>query len=140
MPGRSNRTTGRRGSSASTNGWNSSRLTPMPLHSSSGVQPGVPSRTETRRARPPTVMIRIRSGEDWSAVIDVGSGRVADRPQPAAAEFGGGRLLLAPALGPPARVVRPPGAVAGPRLAQPLLRIARALIGLLGAGLLVAGR
>src|SRR5580700_6991333 len=60
MPGMSNRMTGRRGSRASTNGWNSSRLTPMPLHSSSGGQPGVPSRTATRMARPPTVRILIR--------------------------------------------------------------------------------
>jgi hypothetical protein len=61
MPGMSNRMTGRRGSRASTNGWSSSRLTPIPLHSSNGGQPGVPSRTETRRARPPTVTILIRS-------------------------------------------------------------------------------
>ena len=35
-PGTSNRTTPRSGSSASTSGWSASRLTPMPLHSSSG--------------------------------------------------------------------------------------------------------
>ena len=62
MPGMSNRMTGRRGSSASTNGWNSSRLAPMPLHSSSGGQPAVPSRTETRMVRPPTAKTLIRSG------------------------------------------------------------------------------
>src|ERR1700759_2651129 len=59
MPGMSNRMTGRCGSSASTNGWNSSRLTPMPLHSSKGGRPGAPSRTATRMARPPTVSILI---------------------------------------------------------------------------------
>src|ERR1700722_13849413 len=62
MPGMSNRMTGRRGSSTSTNGWNSSRLAPMPLHSSSGVQPAVPSRTETRMVRLPTARTLIRSG------------------------------------------------------------------------------
>ena len=43
MPGMSNRMIARRRSSASTNGWNSSRRAPMPLHSSSGGQSGFPS-------------------------------------------------------------------------------------------------
>src|ERR1700730_2989615 len=138
----SNRTTGRRGSSASTNGWSASRLAPMPWHSSSGAQPGFPARTETRMARPPTVRILIRSPgparRGVSMVTDVGSGRVADRRQPAATGLGRGRLLLAAALGQPARVVRPPGPVAGLGTAQPLLGIFRALLGHLVPGLVVA--
>src|SRR6516164_5289937 len=63
MPGMSNRMTPRRESSASTNGWSSSRLTPMPLHRSSGGKPGVPSLTATRIARPPTLRTRIRSAD-----------------------------------------------------------------------------
>src|SRR5260370_6595854 len=67
-------------------------------------------------ARPPTVMILIRSPgparRDVSMVVDVGSGRVADRRQPAATGLGRGGLLLTAALGQPARVVRPPGACA----------------------------
>src|SRR6266566_7929340 len=165
MPGMSNRMTGRRGSSASTNGWNSSRLAPMPLHSSSGGRPGAPSRTETRMARPPIVRILIRSGGParrsrprarpradparssptgpgrvGSMVIDIGSWRLGDRHQPAATQFPGGGLVLAAALGQPARVVRPPGPVAGLRAAQPLLGILRALLGHLVPGLLVARR
>src|SRR5580700_4844189 len=138
----SNRMTGRRGSRASTNGWNSSRLAPMPLHSSSGGQPGVPSRTATRMARPPTVRTLIRAADparrDASMVIDIRSRRVADRGQAAAAQFVRSGLFLPAALGQPARVVRPPGAVAGLRAAQPLLRILRALLGHLVPGLLVS--
>src|SRR5579862_1340235 len=168
MPGMSNRMTGRRGSSASTNGWNSSRLTPMPLHSSSGGQPAAPGRTETRMARPLTVRIRIRSADPWgptrrsrpstrpspepapsspagsaaggSTVIDIGSRRLRDRRQPAAAQFPGRDLLLAAALGQPARIVRPPGPMAGLRDPQPFLRVFRALLGHLVPGLLVARR
>src|SRR5580692_1518822 len=168
IPGMSNRITGRRGSRASTNGWNSSRLAPMPLHSSSGGQPAAPSRTETRRPRPPTVRVLIRSagpvapprrrrpsirsrpdrgrsspvgpGPDVSMVVDIRAGRFADRCQPGAAQFRGCGLLFPAAFGQPARVVRPPGSVAGLRPAQPLLRVFRALLGYLVAGLLVAGR
>src|ERR1700761_373754 len=156
--------TGRRGSTASTNGWRGSRLTPMPFDSSNGGQPGFPSRTETRRVRPPTVSILIRSGRpafrrprtpprpdpgrsssagpglDWSTVIDVRSGRVADRHQPAAAEFCGRGLLLTAAFGQPPRVVRPPGPVAGLRAAQPLLGVFRALLSQLVPGLVVVRR
>src|SRR6266568_4651163 len=168
IPGMSNRMTGRRGSSASTNGWNSSRLIPMPLHSSSGGQPGVPSRTEMRMARPPIVRILIRSGglsgparrsrprtrpradparsspaspgRVGSMVIDIGSWRLGDWHQPAAAQFRGGGPLLPAAFGQPARVVRPPGPVAGLGQAQPLLGVFRALLGHLVPGLLVARR
>src|SRR5579871_4406132 len=155
MPGMSNRITPRRGSSASTNGSSSSRLAPMPLHSSSGGRPGVPSRTATRMARPAAVMLLIRSADsartsrprtaraspdrsrpspagraqEMSMVIHVGSRRIADRRKTAAAQFIGRRLLLTAVLGQPARVVRPPGAVTGLRAAQPLLRIVRALLG-----------
>src|SRR5215467_10728821 len=147
-PGMSNRMTERRGSIASTNGWSSSRLAPMPLHSSSGGQSGFPSRTETRMVRPPTVRFLIRSGGPvfrrrlmtWSMVIDIGTRRIADRCQPAAAQLPGGGLLLPAAFGQPARVVRPPGPVAGLRQAQPLLGVFRALLGLLVPGLLVARR
>src|SRR5580692_8802421 len=165
-PGMSNRITGRRGSSESMNGWNNSRLAPMPLQSSSGGRPASPSRTETRMARPPIVTILIRSagparrsrfrsarprpgprrsspggsGRGASPVIDVGPGRIADRHQAAAAGFGRGVLLLAAAFGQPAGVVRPPGAVTGFGLAQPLIRIRRAFPGYLIAGLLVARR
>src|SRR5580704_13210781 len=153
-PGMSNRMTGRRGSSASTNGWNSSRLAPRPLHSSSGGQPGVPSRTATRRARPPTVRIlilpagparrsrpRIRPrpdpgrsfpagpGPGVSMVVNIRAGGFADRLQPAAAQFRWRGLLVAAAFGQPVRVVRPPGPVAGLRPAQPLLGVFRALLG-----------
>src|SRR5580693_595420 len=174
-PGMSNRITGRRGSSTSTNGCSSSRLTPMPLHSSSGGQPGSPSRTETRSDRPPIDRILIRveasafrdrpgiqprradrrpfpagpcpagsfpAGSDpgWSAVIDVRSRRLADRQQPAAAEFGRrGGLLPAP-LGQPARVVRPPASLPALGLPQELLRILRAVARELVLGLGVAGR
>src|SRR5580704_1156356 len=165
IPGMSNRMTGRRGSSASTNGWNNSRLAPMPLHSSSGGQPGVPSRTATRRPRPPTVTIRIRSagptrrsrpsirprpdpersprpgaGSDVSMVVNIRAGSFADRLQPAAAQVRGRGLLLSAALGQPVRVVRPPGPVTGLRPAQPLLGVFGALLGDLVAGLGVAGR
>src|SRR6185312_6836108 len=171
MPGMSNRMTGRRGSSASMNGWNSSRLTPMPLHSSKGGRPGAPSRTATRMARPPIVRILIRSGglsgppvptrrsrprarpradparsssagpgRVGSMVIDIGSWRLGDRHQPAATQFPRGGLVLAAALGQPARVVRPPGPVQGLGMAQPLLGIFRALLGHLVPGLLVARR
>src|SRR5690348_865527 len=148
MPGRSNRMTGRRGSSASTNGWSSSRLAPMPLHNSSGGQSGFPSRTETRRVRPPTVRFLIRSGGaafrrrpgTRSMVIDVGSGRVADRRQAATTQFRGRGLLLAAPFGQPVRVVRPPGPVAGLRVTEPFLRILRELLGQLVPGLLIAGR
>src|SRR5260370_36343216 len=161
----SNRMTGRRGSSASTNGWNSSRLPPMPLHSSSGGRPGVPSRTETRMARPPTVRILIRPadpgrrsrprtrpradparsspagpGRGGSMVIDIRSRRGADRGQAAAAQFVGSGLVLAAAFGQPVRVIRPPGPGAGLRDPQPLLWILRALLGHLVPGLVVAGR
>src|SRR3954452_5703772 len=150
-PGRSNRMMVRRGSSASTNGWSTSRLAPMPVHSSSGGQSRVPSRTETRMARPPTVKILIRWGGFWgparrsrprtrSMVIDIGSGRVADRRQPAAAQFPGGGLLLAAAIGQPVRVVGPPGSVARLRTTQPLLGVLRGLLGQLVPGLLVARR
>src|SRR5215468_5408147 len=59
MPGRSNRITSRRGSSASTNGWRTSRLAPMPLHSSNGGHAGSPGRTSTRRTRPRTVSVLV---------------------------------------------------------------------------------
>jgi hypothetical protein len=58
-PGTSNRTTLRRGSSASTKGCSTSRLAPMPFMSSNGGTDGsVPGRTETRRVRRPTVTDR----------------------------------------------------------------------------------
>src|SRR5260370_12907634 len=95
-------------------------------------------------ARPPTVMILIRSPgparRDVSMVVDVGSGRVADRRQPAATGLGRGGLLLTAALGQPARVVRPPGAVRGLRVPEPFLRIRRAFLGHLVPSLLVPGR
>src|SRR5580698_7279223 len=164
-PGMSNRITGRWGSSASTNGWRSSRLTPMPLHSSSGGAPVVPSRAETRRARPPTVMTRIRSGFGalrrprttrprpvlarpspggaglaGSVVIDIGAWSVANRQQPAAAQLRGCGFFLPAPFGQPADVVRPPGPLAGLRAAQPVLRVFRALLPALVPGLFVAWR
>src|ERR1700733_1041240 len=164
-PGMSNRMTGRRGSSSSTNGWNISRLAPMPLHSSSGGQPAAPSRTETRRARPPTVRSLIRSagatrrsrpsirprpdpersvpvgsGSEVLMVVNIRARSFADGLQPAAAQFRGRGLLVPAALGQPVRVVRPPGPVAGLGPAQPLLRVFRALLGELVTGLFVAGR
>ena len=57
MPGMSNRMTPRRGSSASTNGWNSSKRPPIPFHSNSGGRPGFPSRVATRSTRLPAVSI-----------------------------------------------------------------------------------
>src|SRR5215467_1033304 len=166
MPGMSNRMTPRRGSSASTNGWSSSRLAPMPLHRSSGGRPGVPSRTATRMARPPTLRTRIRSadsarssrprtararpdrgrsfpagrGQEMLMVIDVCSRRVTDRRQAAAAELIRGRLLLPTVLGQPARVVRPPGAVTRLRAPEPVLRILRAVLGHLVSRLVVPRR
>src|ERR1700722_15486189 len=162
-PGMSNRMTGRRGSSSSTNGWSSSRLAPIPLHNSNGVQPAAPSRTETRRARPPTVRTRIRSlgparrsrrrtrptpdpvrsspddpGRDSSAVIDIGPWGIADWRQSGTPQLLGRGLLFSAALGPPVRVVRPPGSGAGLREVQPLLGVFRALFGYLVPGLLVA--
>src|ERR1700729_1407875 len=137
----------------------------MPLHSSKGGHSGAPSRTATRMVRPPIRRIRIRSagpgrrsrlrtpprpdagrsspagpGRDASMVIDVGSRRVADRRQPAAAGLAGGGLLLPAALGQPARVVRPPGAATGLRVPEPPLRILRGVLGHLVAGLVVSGR
>src|SRR5271154_255900 len=151
MPGRSKRMTGRRGSRASTKGWSSSRLTPMPLQSRIGGQPLAPSRTETRRLREPTARIRIRSGlgfgfrsalrrRSGSVVIDIGPRCVADRPQPATAQFGGRGLLVAAALGQPGRVVQPPGARAGLGGAEPFLGVFRAVRSELVPGFLVAGR
>src|SRR6516164_3423244 len=166
MPGMSNRIIPRRGSSASTNGWRSSRLAPMPLHRSSGGRPGVPSRTATPMARPPVLRFLIRSAgparskrrrtaggrpnpgrsfpADWgqamSMVINVGSGRVADRRQTAAAGLARGLLLLTAALGQPARVVRPPGAMTGLRVPEPLLRVPRMILGHLVSRLVVSGR
>src|SRR5580658_6903067 len=164
-PGMSNRMTGRRGSSASTNGWNNSRLAPMPLHSSSGGQPAVPSRTETRTVRPPTDRFRIRSGgpaprsrpsirpspdpgrsspvgsgRAGSMVVNIRARRFADRHQPAAAQVGGRGFLFPATFGQPVRVVRPPRPVQGLRSAQPLLRVLRAVLGHLVPGLVVAGR
>src|SRR6266487_1540969 len=164
MPGMSNRMTPRRGSSASTNGWSSSRLAPMPLHRSSGGRPGVPSRAATRTARPPAVRLLIRSadsarsrrrptrarpvpgrsfpagrGQDMSMVIDVCSRRVADRRQTAAAGLIRGRLLLTTVLGQPARVVRPPGADTGLCAPEPVLRIRRVVLGHLVSRLVVSG-
>src|SRR6266568_4418569 len=166
MPGISNRMTPRRGSSASTNGWSSSRLAPMPLHRSSGGRPRAPSRTATRMARPPAVRLLIRSadsarssrprmnrvrpdparsfpvgrGQDMSMVIDVGSRRVADLRQTATAGLIRGRLLLTTVLGQPARVVRPPGAVTGLCAPEPILRILRAVLGHLVSRLVISGR
>ena len=130
-----------------------------------GGRPGVPSRTATRIERPPTLRILIRSAgpprrrrpsirprpdsgrssppgpaRDGSMVVNIRSRRVADRLQPAAAQFSGRGLLVAAALGQPVRVVRPPGPVAGLRPEQPLLGIFRALLGHLVAGLGVVGR
>src|SRR6266568_387941 len=166
MPGMSNRMTPRRGSSASTNGCSSSRLAPMPLHRSSGGRPGVPSRTATRIARPPTLRIRIRSpgparnsrarraragpvpgrsfrvgrGQDMSMVIDICSRRVADLRQTATAGLIRGRLLLTTVLGQPAREVRPPGAVTGLCAPEPVLRILRIVLGHLVPRLVISGR
>src|SRR5690242_16351169 len=166
IPGMSNRMTPRRGSSASTNGWSSSRLTPMPLHRSSGGQPGVPSRTATRMARPPTLRLLIRSadsatssrrrtaqampargrslpagqGQDMSMVMDVRSRRVADRRQTATAELIRGRLLLTGPLGQPGREVRPPGAGAGLCAPEPVLRVLRTVLGHLVSRLVVSRR
>src|SRR3984885_4172754 len=165
-PGVSKRMTVRRGSSALTNGSNSSRLTPMPLHSSSGGQLDVPSRTDTRMARPPAFTILIRSaglarrsrlrtararpapgrsfpaapGWDVSMVIDICSRGVADRHQPGTAGLVRGRLLVTAALGEPARIVRPPGAVTGLRAPEPFLGIFRGLLRHLESRLLVSRR
>src|SRR6266567_776094 len=163
MPGMSNRMTPRRGSSASTNGWSSSRLAPMPLHRSSGGRPGSPSRTATRMVRPPTLRFRIRPADsasssrartalarpdreryfpagrdqEMSMVIDVWSRRIADRRQTAPAELVRGRLLVTAVLGQPARVVRPPGTVAGLRAPEPVLRVLRVILGHLVSRLVV---
>src|SRR6185437_3124432 len=165
MPGMSNRITPHRGSSASTNGWSNSRLAPMPLHRGSGGRPGVPSRTATRMVRPPTVRLLIRSadsarsnrprtararpdrgrsfpadGQGTSMVIHVCSRRVADRRQPTTAQLIRGRHLLTAVLGQPAREVRPPGAMTGLRVAEPVLRVLRVVLGHLVPRLVVSGR
>src|SRR6516165_4874393 len=163
IPGMSNRMTPRRRSSASTNGWSSSRLAPMPLHRSSGGRPPVPSRTATRMTRPPAVRLLIRSadsalssrrratlatpapkrsgrGQDMSMVMDVCSRRVTDLRQTATAELIRGRLLLTAALGQPARVVRPPRAGAGLCAPEPIFRVLRAVLGHLVSRLVVSGR
>src|SRR3984957_14772107 len=165
MPGMSNRMTGRLGSRASANGCSSSRLTPMPLHSSSGGQPGAPGRTDPRMARPPTLRILICSagpprcgrlrtgpgpgpalpspagpGPGWSVVIDVCARGITSRLESGAAGLRGRGPLIPAALGQPARVVRPPGPVTGLGLAQPFLRVLRAVPGYLVPRLVVARR
>ncbi len=58
VPGTSKRTTSMAGSRASTKGWSTSRLTPIPFTSSSGVRVPFPERMATRRRCPLTVMVR----------------------------------------------------------------------------------
>ena len=104
------------------------RQDPHPLGRPGGSGP-TRRRPRTRPRADPARSSAAGPGRVGSMVIDIGSRRVADRRQPAAAQFRGGGLLLAAALGQPARVVRPPGPVAGLRQAQPLLGVLRALLG-----------
>src|SRR5262249_38670203 len=100
---------------------------------------------EVRAERLPEMPAR-HLGHPWlpsavrSVVVDVCPRRLADRHPPASARLAGRGLLLAAAPCQPARVVRPPGARAGPRAPDPLLRILRTLLGHLVAGLLVSWR
>src|SRR5712664_2039888 len=87
------------------------------------------SRPRTRPRADPARSSLAGPGRGGSMVIDIRSWRVADRHQPAAARFPGRGLVLAAALGEPARVIGPPGPVAGLRATQPLLGVLRALLG-----------
>src|SRR5579859_7821885 len=59
VPGTSKRMTSMAGSRASTKDWSTSRLTPIPFMSSSGVRVPFPERVATRRCCPLTVMVRV---------------------------------------------------------------------------------
>src|SRR6266508_122313 len=130
-PGTSKRITSRSGSRASTSGCSTSKLAPMPQHSSSGVRSPSPGRTSYRIFCPWTV----RSG-----IAHVAPGSGLERVQPGAAERVRRRLPRTAALAQPRGVVRPPGTRLRGRCLEPDVRVRRVLVVGLERRLRVPGR
>src|SRR6266446_1916610 len=145
VPGTSKRMTSMAGSRASTKGWSTSRLTPIPLISSSGVRVPSPFRMATRRRCPLTVMGRVSAcgllvsdGMDHPFSLHmtrkelnrlrlehVGAGCRYSRLILGATQFSWCGLLLSGALAQPVSPILPPGACAFLRTGLPLLGISR---------------
>src|SRR4051812_44231182 len=98
----------RRRSSASTKGWSTSRLAPMPFISSSGgTSSSVPGRTDVRSVRPSALIERTRSP---LLVEDIRARGLLQDLEPAA-ELGGRRYVVPAPAAEPRGEVRPPGAL-----------------------------
>src|SRR6266568_3604026 len=145
VPGTSKRITAMAGSRASTNCWSTSRLTPIPFSSSSGVRVPSPLRMATRRRCPLTVMARVsacglvvsdamnhpfplnRTPRELSIsrLEHVGAGGRCSRLILGATQFSWCRLLFTGALAQPVAPILPPGACAFLRSSLPLSGIGR---------------
>src|SRR5207248_3946942 len=145
VPGTSKRITAMAGSRASTNCWSTSRLSPIPFSSSSGVRVPSPLRMATRRRCPLTVMVRVSAcglvvsdGMDhpfslyitprelnMSRLEHVGAGCWCSWLILLVAQFTWCSLLLTGALAQPVTPILPPGACAFLRTGLPLFGIGR---------------
>src|SRR6266699_3725673 len=144
VPGTSKRMTSMAGSRASTNGWSTSKLTPIPFINSSGRRVPFPGRMAIRRRCPLTVMVRI-----WACGLvlsdgmnhpsyymtprelnmlrleHVGAGCWCSWLILLVAQFSWCGLLLTGALAQPASPILPPGARALLRSSLPLSGVDR---------------
>src|SRR5436305_6763973 len=145
VPGTSKRITSMAGSRASTNCLRTSKLTPIPFTSSSGVRVPLPERMATRRRCPSTMMVRVSAcglvvsdgmdhpfslyitpGElNLSRLEHVGAGCWCSWLILGAPQFWWGSLLLTGALAQPVTPILPPGARAFLCTGLPLLGISR---------------
>src|SRR2546427_4624493 len=145
VPGTSKRITSMAGSRASTNCWSTSRLTPIPFISSSGVRVPSPLRMATRRRCPLAVMVRVsacglvvsdgmdhpfslnitRREPNMSRLEHVGARCQCSRLILLVAQFSWCGLLLTGALAQPVAPILPPGACAFLRSSLPLSGVGR---------------
>src|SRR5436305_4904224 len=145
VPGTSKRITSMAGSRASTNCLRTSKLTPIPFTSSSGVRVPLPERMATRRRCPSTMMVRVSAcglvvsdgmdhpfslyitpGElNLSRLEHVRAGCWCSWLILGAPQFSWCSLLLTGALAQPVTPILPPGACAFLCTGLPLLGISR---------------
>src|SRR6266571_9031910 len=148
VPGTSKRITSIAGSRVSTNCCSTSRLTPIPFSSSSGVRVPTPGRMATRRRCPVTLMVRVSSCGlvvsdgmnhlfslkstqrelNMSRLEHVGAGCRCSRLILLVAQFLWCGLLLTGALAQPVSPVLPPGARAFLCSSLPVSGISRVAI------------
>src|SRR5712692_8110737 len=146
VPGTSKRMTSMAGFRASTKGWSTSRLTPIPLMSSNGVRVPSPFRMTIRRRCPLTVMVRVsacglvsdgmnhpsqyvtRSKPNVLRLEHIGAGCWCSRLILGAPQFSWCGLLLTGALAQPVSPILPPGACALLCTSLPLLGISRVVL------------